>query len=400
MRLALVIAAALFALPAAACPWDRDRPDNTELEDLIAVLGGRFDRPQPAFYRARLERLRPVIAALPESPEERDLPGVLDALPLYDDAAVAMARLGEFNEALVLLDRKVLRCRQVKPLDTPAGKRHHQRALANKVHVLLTRYRAQGGEDHLSHARRVIEEWRELDRFDPEPDWLADEVAWLAAPPAFDERGPLPFPNLLGVTADHLRLTRGQGALAQAGLAGAITHVARRIVHGGLADDPDAYHALGLALWIEGRDEEAITAWLRVNDLVSSGGKTRVRNAPANPVSAMGAHLGELPNMAEQQRLFAEVRQSADEWVKQRNEFIAAKLTAGRHPDTDENFWAGFGQPPLPQPGETQPESEAPVSIALVVGGISAFLVLLFVLAAFTLYVGRRHPGAPTVDEA
>lgn len=400
MKAAAAIAALLLSLHLHATPWDCDRPDATALEDLVTIMAGRFDQPEPAYYRARIDRLKPLIEGLPEQPTEAQLSAVLAALPHFDDAAVAMTRIGEHQEALVLLDRKMLRCAQVKVIDTAAGKRHHQRALANKAHALLDRYRKRGASEDLTLARAVIDELRALDRYDPEADWLLDEALWLQTPPAFDERAGQPFPNMLGITPAHLRLPRGQDTPAQAGMAGAAQWLALRIVHGGLWQDADAFHALGLALWLEGRDEEAITAWLRVNELVTAGGKSRVRNAPGSLVKSMGEHIGELPNLEEQQRLFAEIRLAGDDWVKQRNEYAAPLLAAGRHPDTDPQFWAAFGQPPLPQPGQTQPEVEPPVSMALLIGGISAFLVLLFVLAGFALFVGRRHPGAPTVDEA
>ncbi|MCC7509819.1 MAG: hypothetical protein IT464_10625 [Planctomycetes bacterium] len=390
----------LACTPVWAGIWDIDRPDDAALQDVIAILGGRFDRPAPDFYRARLNRTRPLIEALPSPPTEADLPRILEALPLYDDAAIALMRLGEFNDAIILLDRKTLCAQQVKALDTAQGRKHHIRALANKAACLHARFQRDGTRDDLALARTTLREVLEMDTYNADASFALEEVAWLLSPPAYKGNNGLPFPNLLDFGYRQVSVTRGPGALAQFGRAGAVQHLCRRIVHGGGWRDVDVLHALSLALWVEGRDEEAITAWLRVNELTASGATSRVVSAPANPAAAMAVHLGELTNTATQQSLFNDIRAAAETWVTERNAYATERIKQGQHPDTDPAFWNGFGAAPLPQPGVPGPEPEPPpVSTTFVIGGLAAFLVMLFVMGAMALHIGRRHPKAPTVDE-
>ncbi len=380
--------------------WDIDRPDDTALQDVIAIISGRFDRPTPDFYRARLDRTRPLIEALPSPPTDVDLPRLLEALPLFDDAATALMRLGKFNDAIILLDRKVLCAQQVKALNTAQGRLHHIRALANKAACLHARFQRDGTRDDLTLARITLRELLEMDTYNADAFFALEEVAWLLNPPTYKGDFGQPFPNLLDFGYRQVTVTRGQGALAQFGRAGAIVHLCRRIVHGGGWQDVDVLHALSLALWVEGRDEEAITAWLRVNELLAAGATSRVLSGPANLPAAMAVHLGEMTNRATQQSVFNDIRAAAEAWVTERNAYAGTRIKQGQHPDTDPAFWSGFGATRLPQPGVPEPEPEAPpVSTPFVVGGLAAFLVMLFVMGAMALHIGRRHPKAPTVDE-
>jgi hypothetical protein len=176
-------------------------------------------------------------------------------------------------------------------------------------------------------------------------------------------------------------------------------HLARRVVHGGGWEDPDVFYALSLALWLQGRDDEAIAAWLRVNELVTAGGASRVGNAPAPDalVREMGRHLGELADLETRQELYDKIRQAADQWVNRRNDFAAVRLQQGRHPDTDADFRAGFDTP-APNPTSAD-DSDAPINTGFVVAGIAAFFVLIAVLGGIAFFIGRRHPRPPTVDE-
>jgi tetratricopeptide (TPR) repeat protein len=391
MRLLPLALCLLTGIPAHAGFWDRDRPDDAHLEDMVRNIGGRFDQPTKDFYEARYQRLKPLLATT-QPPQ---------SLPLYDDAAVALLRLGNFTDAIILLDRKTV---QAKTLTAAEAARAERTTLANKAACLLARYTAADGNDRrdLQQALQLLDRLLQKDPYDTDAEFARREVQWLLSAPEFsDVRGGM-FPNLLGITRDDLRVRRDAGALAQIGLAGAHIHLARRIVHGGGWSNPDLLYALSLALWVEGRDEEAITAWLRVHELVIGGSKSIVRHTLEPEVLAhqLRVHFGEIADLDTQQKLFREVRQAADQWVRERNEYAAGRIKAGRHPDTDPTFWHAFGETPIPRAGDEPPvTAEPPVSTTFVVGGVSALAVLLFVLGGFALFVGRRHPKAPTVDE-
>ena len=90
----LVGAAAL----AAACAWDRDTlaMEAKGMPDVVDVIGGRFDRNPDLYYEMRLERVLKVIDANPHVHAE------------YGDAAVALDKLGRGDEAIELLEERIM----------------------------------------------------------------------------------------------------------------------------------------------------------------------------------------------------------------------------------------------------------------------------------------------------
>src|SRR5690606_5368055 len=102
---------------------------------------------------------------------------------------------------------------------------------------------------------------------------------WLLEPPAW-QADVVPFPNLLGIGEDVLSLPRDAETPARIRHAGALDFLLHRIVHGDGWHSVDVFHALSIVLWIQGSDEEAITAWLRVNELLAAGATTAVRDSP------------------------------------------------------------------------------------------------------------------------
>jgi hypothetical protein len=86
----------LLAQPVEACLWDRDTlaQESKGLPELTRILTGRFERFPPRYYAIRLERVSAELKADPT------------LLGLYDDAAVALDRLGRTEEAIVLMEQK------------------------------------------------------------------------------------------------------------------------------------------------------------------------------------------------------------------------------------------------------------------------------------------------------
>ncbi len=389
IRALIALILLLACPPLAAGLWDSDRPSDVELEDVLPVLVGRFDRLPPSFYEARHARLKPLLAGADATPA------------MHDDAAVALLRLGRHSDAIHVLDRKAVLTRS---LPLAQQRRVEPATLANMAACLLARYQSHGQRRDLEEARQQLDKLLQLDEFNTDAEFARREVRWMLSAPAWTPGSADLFPNMLGIRREHLRQPREPGALARLDSAGAIHHLARYVVHGGGWNDPDVFYALSLALWLEGREAEAVTAWMRANELLANGAHTRVANVPkaGKLAELMAAHLGKRNNAEQQDELYNELRAAADQWVAQRNEYVAARMAEGRHPDTDATFWHRFGDKPPPAPGDTGEsgeEPEPPLSTAFVVGGIAALAMLLFVLGAFALFIGRRHPRAPTVDE-
>jgi len=398
----------VLCAPAWAGLYDRDRPDDEALlEDVMSTLAGRFDRPPEGFWQARHDRALREINRLPNPPETEHNDLAEGALPLFDDAAVALYRLGRYAEAIIMLDRKGIYVEHLRVQGFVAGHQHRHRTLATRAACLIARYRADGAAadaQDLIHAKALLERLAELDRYNVDARLLMLDVNWLMTPPAFDPDSDDLFPNLLGLTRADLRGNREPAALAALELGGVLPWLLRRVRYGDGWRSVDVTYALSLALWVAGYDEEAVTAWIRTAELIDSGASTEVRNAPATGVVSrrMARHLGAVEDLELHQRLFQEIRERNRAWHAERVEWINAGLAQGRHPDTDPHFWAGFGEAPPPKPGAEpdRPYGE-PVffSTALVVGGMTALAVLFFVLGALALFISRRHPKAPTVDE-
>lgn len=86
------------AIVALACLWDYDTLKEEALGqgDVASVIGGDFHKHSTAFYEAKIEYTKKVIAD-PKTPKLDDR---------YDDLAVAYAKTGKFDEALATLDEK------------------------------------------------------------------------------------------------------------------------------------------------------------------------------------------------------------------------------------------------------------------------------------------------------
>ena len=100
----MFVMVALFALSAAvlapraaeACLWDYDtfKEESIGRRELAQVLGGDLQKHSRAFYEAKVGYTRPMIEG-GKAPKER-----------YDDLAVALAKLGQLDEAIAVLAAK------------------------------------------------------------------------------------------------------------------------------------------------------------------------------------------------------------------------------------------------------------------------------------------------------
>jgi tetratricopeptide (TPR) repeat protein len=382
--------------------WDRDRPSADSLDAGIAILAGRFERPEPAFYEARLARILPELDRLPAEPGSPEhARKILDALPLFDDAAVSLARLGRFDECLALLDLKLMRISQVREQGRVLARTHELRALSNRAMGLYLRFRAADAPARadLEQARRALARVIELDRYHADAPFLLKLIDFHLQPPEWGS-GLIVQPNLLGLPDSEQELARGPGTLARLQLHGAIVFLSRMIVHGGAWQDVDLTYALSLAYWLEGEVEESITAWLRVDELLGQGIESVITNPPAGLSRRMSSHLGVIQELRMQQQAFQEARHAAEQWVKRRNSFAAERMLAGDHPDENPAFWAGFALHPAPLPGEaTETGEDQPLATRFILGGMAALALLMALMGLATFFLGRRHAPAPTIDE-
>ena len=349
MKRLLTATGLLLALPlsVAACLWDRDTPSEEAkgLPEVVAVLAGRFERNPPLYYEMRLVR---VTADLQSRPED---------LGAYDDAGVACDRLGRGDEAIAWMDKKRERLDRLDG-SRPEVKEHRYRYHANLGTFLVHRWVRLGGDrtklDDVKRSRGEIAAAIEINpnaHFGREKYQLK-AIEWIINPPG--AAGSTYLPNLLGLTPQPL------GDLEDPKVADdAVRGLAGLIVLGNAWESVDIFHALNIALqhdtlgyarsWEGGRNTLAYLAWLRCRELIDAGKSSMLPDAPK------GEGLKSLlprPNFVDAEGLldpaFVKLRADADAWQTTRTAFMTKRLNAGRHPDTDPEFWHGYTERPAP----------------------------------------------------
>lgn len=351
IRHALAAFALLVGLPisVAACLWDRDTPAEEALgvPEVVAVLTGRFERNPPLYYEMRLAR---VALHLQNQPDD---------LAAYDDAGVACDRLGLGDDAISWMDRKRL---QLEKLDAsrPEVREHRYRYHANLGTFLVHRWVRQGADRaRIAEVATACDEIASALEINPDAHFGREKyqlqaMKWIVDPPQAD--GSEYLPNFLDWSFGDIygEVTTPQEAdEAVRGLAGLI-------VLGNAWESVDVFHALNVALQRNslgfergrdgGRNSLAYLAWLRCIELVDSGHGSLLPNAPK------GEKLKPLlfrPDFTKADLLldpvFRQFRTEADAWHTERVAFMLRRLDAGRHPDTDSNFWEGYTPPPVPE---------------------------------------------------
>lgn len=402
----VIILALLCTAPAVqAGLWDRDRPGRDDLPSAFDVITGRYDRLPAAVYEQRLQRLNDALSEFTPDGDinEDEAASTLDGLSLYDDAAAAHYRLGDYGAAILMLDRKSLQIERVREFHAARTRGHELRYLANKAACLQARWMKSGDRADLELAKTLLERILELDRHNWDAGWALTEVEWRLSNPSYDRTDPV-FPNLLGLVDADFRDDYEPAALARNGIAGCIEYLSRRVVHEGMGRDVDIMYALSLGLTLAGQRQEAIFAWFRVGELLEDGQTTVVECElkPAALEQLMGVHLGALQEETDQRKIYRKLRDDSDAYVASRNDYVRRGLEEGAHPDTDSAFWAGWRLTDAgpPSPGRPpQPEPEPIMSKAVILGGVGALMGIFVLLFLAMMLLGRSKSPHPTVDE-
>jgi hypothetical protein len=406
MKRILTVIALLLAFPVtlAACLWDRDTPADEAkgLPEVVAVLTGRFPRNPPLYYQMRLERVAAHLNSYP------------DDLAAYDDAGVACDRLGRGDEAIAWMDKKKQALDRLDPT-SPDVKEHLYRYHANLGTFLVHRWIRQGGDrTKLDDVKRSRNEIAAAIAINPNAHFGREKyqlmaIEWIIEPPRtsgdqYDQY----LPNLLGLTP-HPRGEMEDPKIAD----DAVRGLAGLVVLGNAWESVDIFHALNVALQHDtlgfkqdrdgGRNSLAYLAWLRCQELIDGGKNSLLPDAPKG--AALKDRLPR-PDFVEGDGFldpaFAKLRAEADTWQKARTEFMIERLNAGRHPDTDPQFWKGYIESPPPGlPAKSVPEHyyerlEMRQRLSLlVVIGVPA-LALAFVVGSAVVRSRRRkarHAG-------
>ncbi len=351
MRRTLAVFGTLILLPgvAAACLWDRDTlaDEARGLPDVVAAITGRFPRNPPLLYRMRLDRLKPAI----ESGS-----ATLDA---YDDAGVACDRLGLGDDAVGFM-RKKKDLLNASKFDEKTLREHTYRYHANLGTFLAHRWaRAGADRSKMADLEQARDEIAAALAINPDAHFGRERyqlkaIEWILKPPEYVGKEWNPLPNLLGYAPDHRTSDPEPDARkAVKGLTGLI-------VLGNAWESVDVYHALDVALgYDEQRNTLAYLAYLRCLELVDQGRRSMHPEAPQGEALKKSIYKPDFIDLAIDpfEEIYRKLRAEADSWQSKRMEFMVARLTMGRHPDTDPDFWKGYTETPPPVLPAKSPQS-------------------------------------------
>ena len=365
-----VVILALIVLPtlALACLWDYDtlRAEASGKMDIVRVLTGRFERWPDRYYEMRLERVTREIEKGGLSLEER-----LDRL---DNAAVALDRLKRSDEAITWIEakRKLLEAEDPK---RESQKDHWYRFYANAGTLYAHRWFAQGANREkmadLERGRDLIAKAIELNpgaHFGREDVQLAT-MEWVIEGADDQSLGKFFF----GKASNGMTPER-----AQKGLVGLV-------MLGNAWESVDVFEAINVVSNLLMR-ESAIgeLAGERARELQKAGKKSLLED----PKSLMLDTRMQDPSRVRAE--YKELRKDADLWAKERETFVLKRLGAGKHPDTDQNFWEGYMERP---PRPLDKDSLSDHVRRWDPDGSNRFIVVAgaAILAAVVLYVRRRR---------
>lgn len=349
----LLALACLPAFSAFACLWDDDtlRAEAKGLPGVVEIITGRFERNPPLYFEMRLERCAREVEANP-----RDF----DA---YDNAAVACDRLGRGDEAIDWMKRKKDSMDAAGP-ENPSLAEHRYRYFANLGTFHAHRWFANGANrGDMSDLQRGIELIQSAIDLNPDAHFGRERyqllaMKWALQPPMdrVKDNGELfELPSIFVADERYRTLidTHGQriaGNLKDAGMHDAVKGLTGLIALGTAWQNVDVFLALAIALSDQGDSSMARLAELRCRELIKSGKRS------AHPSSPGGDELAELISVrgfiardtADIDSFYASARSAADSWHDDRERFMLERLQAGRHPDTDPNFWDGYVEEPAP----------------------------------------------------
>ncbi|MBS1721120.1 MAG: hypothetical protein JST35_11800 [Armatimonadetes bacterium] len=306
--------------------WDYDTfaEEARGRDDTVGTLLGIYRPYPPFYYEKRIEIMRSKIAA---NPKDADA---------YDNMAVAYARLNRPDEALAAIESK-----KTAIGATPGTTPDWYRFYSNRGSFYLMKWAGSSDKKAalpiLDKGISDIENALKIDvnaHFGREKyqlfymQWLRK---WVVTPEKMAKPEFSTLPTTFSTYIQEQNL--GDGKTREVALAGLI-----RL--GTAWDNVDIVHALEGAL--AGRRNASIAALARrrleaierEHPKTSMTGQSLVSEFGGRAASITAGTLDKLIPQAEA-------------YVRTRDEWVLQQLKAGKHPDTDPNFWSGLPEPKL-----------------------------------------------------
>lgn len=326
MRVSGVFALTILPGLCFACLWDRDTlgQELRGLPEIRDIIAGRIERNPPLYFEMRADRVRKQLASGRGTSEER--------MALYDDLAVAYDRLGQHDEALAVMARKELEFATIRGSLSPAVRDDiRYKTLANRGTFF---------------AHRGVKTKNPADR----EAALADLRACVALNPNAHfgrERVQIQLIEWLGKPSHEAEsvlksLSGSEQTEFYKGLVGIMTL-------GEAWNSPDLLLMVGLTMPhpVGNRHNYVARALaLRFQELLAGQQQTPIYGFSSRHRIASGGHLD--PQSRISNDAYAKLKANGEAFRRYREEYMLARLKAGRHPDTDPTFWDEYRPPPLP----------------------------------------------------
>lgn len=324
---------ALVAL-VSACLWDSDTlaAEAKGLPEALRIITGRFERNPPLYFQMRRDRVSKQIQKTPTK------------LDLYDDAAVASDRLGDFDQAIEWMRRK----RAVLTKLDPKGARNQDwyRTEANEGTFWFHRWLKSGApKDRIAEGRKGLAHIERAVRINPDAHFGREWVQIAAMRWVIDLRDPKPKHDSMKFRYRSLADAISEVATEAGKREQVVEAAGGLIVLGAAWQSPDFFGAYSELLTYDDQGVLGYLAALRREEILQGGAKELEGN-DFKPSDRMpdGRH-------STIRQDFTRLRAEADDWHARRTAFMEERLKQGRHPDTDPGFWQGWsdGTPPAIQ---------------------------------------------------
>lgn len=307
-----VIIAFVIVGQVSACEWDRDtlEIDMKRFPTTVEALIGKFDRQPPLFYSMRRDRVAREIDRNPNQPDK------------YDDIAVAESRLGNQDAAIAWMNRKS----KLRLTDDQRYRMYSNIGTFRLVKWMRGDHRALAPV--LDQGIKDIEAGLAINphaHFDREPVQL-EFMRW--ARKVFD-----------APSHDYAPLDRAIASKFTRELA--IKGVTGMIVMGYAWMSPDLIGVLGSTHVTGFESENGGIRWIA---------RMRIKELNDSKVKAVADYPESFIDYGPQvddaiQATYPVIRRQAEEYTVARQAYMNARLSKGRHPDTDPTFWKEWNPP-------------------------------------------------------
>ena len=347
-RIALVLGFGVICLrPAGACFWDSDTlaQEAAGLPGVVEALVGFYPRNPPRYYEMRLERVLPLIEERPSD------------LELYDDAAVALDRLGRPGEAIGVMARKREALDRLAQ-DDPDRVEHEYRYLANLgTHHAHRWLASEDREEDLSDLQRARDLIAAAIELNPDAHFGREFVQLRVLGALLAWREPSASRSSDYDDVLDLLVPRPPRGMPHEEYDKTLEGFIGLVMLGQAGQSVDIHLALGRVVsrrvpLTEAASSLGQLATMRATELHDDGRRSLFLPShdpgEVDKVDVYVRHALHRRQWEQNAAFFTDARRAAEDAHAARVRYMQERFDRGEHPDTHPDFWAAHEQAELP----------------------------------------------------